>query len=178
MKGTVLFIFLLSITASLLIGFNFGKKFNPNLKLVLPAPTIIVTPSLMPAPTINLDNITSSVSASFNDKSCGISLRFPAPFKIDKNETAKSTIITNPGNSNDIIAVACLNNIPKPPLPEDKIEDIKLGGVIAKLYHDASSKDGSPRDEVIVSHPTNGMEVIIAGYGKTFNAILASFKFI
>ena len=95
-----------------------------------------------------------------------------------KSRNNSSTIITDPDNPEAAIVTTCQSEIPKPPLPPEKIEDIVLDGVPARLYHDSSSKDGSPRDEVIVTHPVLNHEIIIAGFGPAFDQAVSSFKFL
>ena len=77
----------------------------------------------------------------------------------------------------EAIALACAEKIPIPPVKAENIESIIVDGQPATLYHDTNS-DSSPRDEVIVKHPSRDEEVIIAGYGNNFQQALASFKFV
>lgn len=191
-KGTIIFIIILGLFASLLLGFRLGKLSNSNINSTVPTllPTITVTPQIsnLKLQILNYDkNIAtptsslkpeSSAKSVYSDKSCGFSLSFPSSFLNSKTNNGQSTIYTNPDNPDDTVVTACLAEIPKPPLPADKIEVVTLDGVEAKLYHDSSSKDGSPRDEAIVTHPRNGLQIIIAGYGKSFQMAISSFKFI
>ncbi|MBI4990687.1 hypothetical protein HZB96_01175 [Candidatus Gottesmanbacteria bacterium] len=94
-----------------------------------------------------------------------------------KTENAQSVIFTDPDDPNAAIATTCAESIPRPPVTSDKIEAISLGGVAATLYHD-KNQDGTPRDEIIVKNPNNGLEIIIAGTGVTFQKALSSFKFV
>jgi hypothetical protein len=188
-KGTVIFLFILSGIAFLLIGFNWGKKYNPN-SFVLPEPsptpdklnpTLTPTPSFLPEevlPTIASESgKTTGSKSTYTDKKCGFSFSYPGSYLKQKSTNGQSSIFTNPDNEAEMIAVACEQTLPKPPLAQEKIANIKIGGIMGKIYHDQNAKDGTPRDEVFVTHPTNGMEIIIAGYGKTYQAALSSFKF-
>jgi hypothetical protein len=82
------------------------------------------------------------------------------------------------------VAVTCQDEIPRPPLTSDKIEvqvlynESQTASATARLYHDATAKDGTPIDELIFRHPKTGMDVFIAGFGKTFDAILQSIQLI
>lgn len=116
--------------------------------------------------------------STYTDKTCGFSISYPGGYLSSNTTNGQSTILTNPNNTNESIVTACETEIPKPPLPPEKLEEITVDGLPTLLYHDASSKDGTPRDEIIVKHPTNGKEIIVAGYGEAFNAAIASFKFV
>lgn len=192
-KRTVLFIFILCILTTLLFGFNLGKKFNsnpaitpselsptPNLQPTIynPSPTIDLQPTITDSQSsIAPEIVSNSGKSTYADKTCGFSVVFPSS-SITTQTNNGSTIISFPDRPAETIVTACLPEIPRPPLPPEKVETIKIGGISAFLYHDASAKDGTPRDEVIVRHPSNGKEIIIAGYGKLFEAAIASFKFI
>lgn len=177
-KGTLIFLFFLTIFAALLFGINIGKK------LVSQQSAIIITPSPSPSPVI-IPAISASPSAAlkkstsvttYTDDRCGFSFSYPGSFINQKTINGQSTILTDPENPKSIIAATCASSIPRPPVSSEKIESIMLGNTAATLYHD-QNQDGTPRDEVIVKHPTNGMEIIIAGYGEYFQQALASFKF-
>lgn len=187
-KGTIIFFFSLSIFATLLFGINLGKKLVSN---QLPAtsdqrPTTIPSPS--PTPTIYISPIlTSTPSAAmkkttgkttYTDNTCGFSFSYPGSFIKQKSVNQQATIITDPDDPTSIIAVTCAASIPRPPVTSDKIEAVMLDKVAATLYHDQNQQDGSPRDEVIVKHPANDMEIILAGYGSAFQQVLNTFKFI
>ncbi len=187
-KNTALLLFFLCIVATLLIGINLGKKIGKNTDVPnLPVPTnppVSVSPTLIPTVQLNLPP-TSSATTSANaetstvtDQTCGFRLTFPSSYLKQKTENSQSQIFTNPDKPEEGVATACQEEIPKPPLTADKIESIILDGVAATLYHDQNAKDGTPRDEVIVKHPSKNLEVIIAGYGTIFRQALSSFKFI
>lgn len=158
---TLLVLSLLSVIAALLIGINIGKKLSVSQYLSQFAPN--PTPFASPQPTGGGGSPTpisvKSGKTTVKDESCGFTISY----------------VNDPSNP---VITTCQQDIPKPPLTPDKIEDITLDGVPAKLYHDASSKDGSPRDEVIVKHPTLNHEIILAGFGPSFNEAVASFKFL
>jgi len=180
-KNTLIVIIFLSLLAALLLGINIGKRLavSQYLTQFAPSPT-----SLQPSPTDTPTPIPQSGlpaqtgTSAYTDKSCGFTISYTGSYLEQKNENSASTIITDPDNPNATIVSTCQEEIPKPPLPPEKIISLTLDGVPAKLYHDASSRDGSPRDEVIVRHPTLNHEIIIAGFGPTFNDAVASFKFI
>jgi len=182
-KNTALFLILLALLATLLLGINIGKKLATSQYLAqfAPTPTPFIQPTTIPPlkPTVSLTPLAvKSETSTYTDRSCGFTISYIGSYLEQKTENYKSTIITDPDNPDQTIVSTCQQEIPAPPLPPEKIEDIVLDGVPAKLYHDASSKDGTPRDEVIVKHPNLNHEIIIAGYGQAFNDALASFKFI
>lgn len=131
---------------------------------------------LIPSPTPK--KISNSGVSTYTDRTCGFTFSYPGGYLSSNTTNGKSSIFTDPNDETHSIVTACEDEIPKPPLTDNLIENIELDGVPTKLYHDTSSKDGTPRDEVIVMHPTNGKEIIIAGFGSSYNAALASFKFI
>lgn len=189
-KGTIILLFCLSIIAVFLFGVNFGKKLNSpitdNLQLITVSPTANY-PSLTAFPTISSGTssaitVTSKPkvtgTGTYTDKTCGFSFSYPGSYVRQTTSNEQSFIFSDPDDPNLAIAIACLSEIPRPPVSSDKIEATTIDGRAAMLYHDQSAKDGSPRDEVIVKHPKSGKEIIIAGYGENFHQVLTSFKFI
>lgn len=189
---TLILLFSLSLIATLLIGVNIGKRLGVSQYLsqyqppptILPTITLSLTPTfIFPSPTISLmqevkGTQVKSGTSTYTDENCGFIISYLGSYLQSKSVNGQTTIITDPNNPGATVVTTCQQEIPAPPLPPDKIENITLDGVSARLYHDASSQDGSPRDEVIVKHPTLNHEIIIAGYGPTFSSIISSFKFI
>ncbi len=194
-KGTVIFLFILAIVASLLAGINIGKNLklsqsihnsqtpilspsptthNPSLSLT-PIPTLTSSPSSSLTPSNR--QTSSTATTTYSNSSCGFSFSYPGSYINEKSVNNQSIILVDPNNPNDAIATTCAASIPRPPVSSDKIEAVTLGGVAATLYHD-QTQSGQSRNEVIVKNPNNGLEIIIAGYGPTFQSALNSFKFI
>lgn len=194
-KGTVIFLFILAIVASLLVGINIGKNIKLSQSIRTSQPLISNPPPTTHSPSLSLTpipSLTSSPSTSltpsnrqasstgittYSNKSCGFSFSYPGSYINEKSVNNQSIILVDPNNPNDAIATTCATSIPRPPVSSDKIEAVTLGGVAATLYHD-QTQNGQSRDEVIVKNPNNGLEIIIAGYGSTFQSALNSFKFI
>lgn len=188
-KATFLLFFVLTAISMLLIGVQIGRKtasFStsppPSVtnQQVSPSPLPQPTPTTTPRPTSSQTSQSSSSDGStstFSDRRCGYSFSFPGSFMKQKTVNEKSTIFTDPDDATQAIAATCASSLPKPPLPDSKKESITMDNQIGTLYHD-QNPDVTPRDEVFVKHPTNGMEIIIAGYGATFEQALSSFKFI
>lgn len=186
-KGTIIFLFALSLLATLLFGINLGKKLgissNFNLQpttgnvqpTITPSPTITIVPTKSASPSATMKKSTSITT--YTDGTCGFSFSYPGSFMKQKSVNQQATILTDPDDPASVIAVTCAASIPRPPVTSDKIESIMLDKVAATLYHD-QNKDGTPRDEVIVKHPTSGTEIILAGYSTTFQQVLTSFKFV
>lgn len=191
-KGTAAFLYLLSLAAVFLLGINFGRNLSLTRSSASPSPTPVPpSPTVTPTPTSYLSltptQAVSSVSAikkttggnsTYTDRHCGFSFTYSGSYINSSTNNNQSTILLNPDNPADVIAATCAASIPRPPVTSDKIDSITVGGVPATLYHDQNSKDGSPRDEVIVKHPSNGLEIIVAGYGATFQSILSTFRFV
>lgn len=170
-RNTYLLVAILAVVAALLTGINLGRRFAPPQQS-----TQTEAPSPVPSqtqPTLTLIPYTNTV--------CGISLQYPNTLtKLDN--ASGSAILTNTQNSEDSIAVACQEDIPRPPLPAEQIESMtvwnttKTASIAAKLYHDASPKDGTPMDALIFYLPRINMDVFIAGYGSTFDQILQTVR--
>lgn len=166
-RNTLLFISFLAVVAALLFGFNLGRRWYA------PSPTPTPLPTSSPqvkAPTKLLTYINSI---------CGISFQYPDT--LTKLEATSGAMFVDSQNASNSVALACQAEIPRPPLAPEKVETVTLeatsgASISAKLYHDASSKDGSPIDELIFTHPKTGLDVFIAGFGATFKQILNSLK--
>jgi len=181
-KNTLVLIAVLASLASLLFGVSIGKKLErkqvSNLTN-LPTSNIITPTSQFTFPTsISTSTEASQVVgiSSYTDDRCGFSLTYPSSFSVTKTAGNKGVIIADVANPNSVIAATCDTKLPRPPVSENKIEETSLDGIVATLYHD-QSPDGSSRDEVIVKHPRNGLEIILAGFGPDFQNALSSFKF-
>jgi hypothetical protein len=184
-KGTIIFLFVLAVLASLLFGIKLGINLDQG--KTAPIQSTVSNPPPLPSPTFSLPSPVSSSSAvptkkvtslsTFQNGTCGFSFSYPGSFMRQKTENEQSVIFTDPDDPKAMIAATCAQTLPRPPVSSDKIESITLGGVPATLYHDQDT-NGNPRDEVIVKHPSSGLEIILAGYGETFQAALSSFKFV
>lgn len=202
-KGTAyLFIALIGI-AMLLVGINIGKNIKST-QSTLPADGQTtknkeqttnnnkqgITDILLVSPTASQPIIPTRASSSagsrtsttatngtstFTDGTCGFRFSYKGSYINQQTRNESTVIYTEENNLKSVIIVTCLSSIPRPPVNDKK--EITIGGVLGTLYHD-KNPDGSPRDEIIVKHPTNGMEIFLAGYGLTFNDILSSFSFL
>lgn len=153
---------ILAVVAALVIGVNIGKKFSKAPE-TLP---LSVTPTPTQTP-IKLE--------TYSDPYCGISFSYPETLSV-LDSASGSALLTNANDPSESIAVACQDEIPRPPLVAEKIESLILSygeaTISAKLYHDASPKDGTPIDSLIFRHPKKRLDVFIAGFGKTFDALI------
>lgn len=158
-RNTLLLVAFLAVIASLLIGFNVGRGLTKT-----PQPT----PTPLPSPTIGY------LQAS----ACGVSFTYPNFLKGMESSTS-GAILVSTTNPNDSIVIVCQEDIPRVPLPPEKIETITITGtasVSAKLYHDTSQKDGAPIDKLIFTHPKTKLDVFIAGFGPVFRDLIASLE--
>ncbi len=164
-KNTLLLVSILAVCAALLIGVNIGKR------LQKPTLTTVSVPTPTPPP-LTLQ--------TYMDTYCGFSLSYPSTFIVMENASG-SAILNSPSDKTQSITLTCQKGIPRPPLPEDKIETLTIptasgASVSAKLYHDSTARDGTPIDSVIFRHPTNGMDGFVAGYGDAFNAAIQTLQ--
>ncbi len=167
-RNTFLVVSLLAIFAALVIGVNMGKRLGNPAPTPLPSPTIGLSPSPTPAQSMMYRSVACSIS-------------FDYPVSLIKQETPASTsaIFTDPQNTSStsgMIVFTCQKDIPKPPLPTDKIEAMKIGSVSGTLYHDTTAHDGKPIDKLIFHHPKTGLDIFLAGLGPTFQHAIDSLK--
>lgn len=180
-KATILLLFTLALIATLLFGINLGKKIESWQK----SPTTIPPKKMKPTQKLSLTPVkTATPTASLQDKatykntSCGYEIVYPQTWTKLEYDDRSIALDTKEGSESSKIAIVCAAEIPKPPLVPEKIEDIVLSSVAAKLYHDASPKDGTPLDEVITKIPGKNMEIFIAGFGESLKYILSTFRFL
>lgn len=189
-KGTAYLFIALSAVAFFLIGFNSGRTLGvrnehyiPPTPSPLPSATPTMKPSPIPEPTDTTPLPTGQTqtnkqgTSTYTNKSCGFSFSYPGSYMNQKSVNNQSIILTDPNNPNLAIATTCAATLPRPNVSAENIEKITLDKVPATLYHDKDD-EGNPREDVFVTHPTTGDEIIIAGFGSAFQSALSSFKFI
>ena len=165
-KNTLLFVSLLAVIAALLVGINIGRSLPPQSIPVVPTPTPLVT-----------QTPTTMVAGS----ACGITFQYPSTLTAMESSTS-GIILANAKTPGDSIIVICQDDIPRVALTPDKIETMKIlsattaASASAKLYHDASAKDGSPIDKLVFTNPKTGQDVFVAGFGTTFNQVIGTLK--
>lgn len=162
-RNTYLLVIFLAVFAALVVGVNLGKR------LATPAPTPAPTPAESPSPS------PISVSDIYTNKTCGFSFIYPSTLTLSEESTG-SALLVHSTNKDESIVVACQPEIPRPPLTPDKIETVLISSISANLYHDASAKDGTQIDELIFRNPKTNMDIFIAGFGETFNSVIATVK--
>ncbi len=133
-RNTLILIVILGIFAALVVVVNIGKK-----------PQQISQQNIDPTPKVS--------SKMLPDSACGISFEYPENLKKIDIGTGGMTLVNTEKNGETIVVV-CQKDIPRVPLPKDKMEPFAIGSTSATLYHDASQKDGSPVDKLIFTHPT------------------------
>lgn len=163
-RNTLLLVGLLAIVAALVVGVNFGRRYASQPTTGQPLSSPILTP-------------TGIALSTYMNPYCGISFEYPGNFTA-LEAASGSAILLNPENANASIAVACQEEIPRPALTADKIEEATISGVTVELYHDVSSEDGSPLDKLIFTHPTRKHDVYIAGSGTVFEQITSTLDII
>lgn len=165
-KNTLLFVSFLAVIAALLVGINIGRSLAPQQTATAPTPTPIVTQS-------PITLLTGST--------CGITFQYPSTLTAMESSTS-GVILANSKTPGDSIIVICQDDIPRIALTPDKIETMKIlsatnaASASAKLYHDASAKDGTPVDKLIFTNPKTGQDVFVAGFGATFNQLIGTLK--
>lgn len=179
LPAVLIFILILGVVLGIAI---FQIRQGPKEKTInLPTPTVSLTPT--PSPIVPTATSTATPTASprivgvsaYENRGCKFAINYPGVWQLV--ESVGGARIENPTTGEEI-KIACQPDIPRIPLPPEKIENINLDGVAAKLYHDASAKDGSPLDVVIGDVPGSGNDFYLAGFGAIFNDILTSFHWI
>jgi hypothetical protein len=202
LKNTYYLILLLSVLAALVVGLNIGKKMqqsqnaqgNPqNTELEkIPTSTPIILDTANQTSSLSATNYPSSSSGLlknatssgattkgtlYTSPSCGVTLIYPDTVTLEESSTQTyGAVFTNKINPTDMVVLTCQKDIPKPPLSTQNIENIMIGNVAAKLYHDTSAKDGTKVDALIFTNPKTKLDVFVGGYGSVFNAIIQSLK--
>lgn len=163
-RNTFLLISSLAVIAALVVGVNIGKQFSkPQVLLPTPTPIVSPTPTLIPPTT-------------FSSKQCGISFDYPANFTKQEATDSSGVIFSDSGDAKTMIILVCQKDIPRVPLPPEKIETMQIASISAKLYHDKSLKDGTLIDKLIFYNPKVKLDVFFAGLGNAFDAAVASLK--
>jgi hypothetical protein len=170
-RNTIIFIAFLAVIAALLTGINIGRRLTTSappasLPAVTPAPVVIV-PSPLASPT--------PAPVNYTLPDCGVSFVYDPQFTLQEASASAQLTQTSTGEK---ISVACAASIPKPPLPKEKVDDITVAAVKTKLYHDASAKDGTPVDVVVVRHPSRKLDVGFFGFGEKYNDLLKTVTFL
>lgn len=169
-KNTYLFVTFLSIFAALVVGVNIGKKLLPQTQQSLTSTVAPLNPNVTPTPILLL----------YTNTMCGFTLKYPATLTLVDSETGNSAILNNAEDEKQSMAIACQKEIPRPPIVASQIETLKIfdtngtSTISAKLYHDASAKDGTPTDALIFTNPKNRLDIFIAGYGDIYNEVIKS----
>lgn len=169
-RNTYLLITLLAVVAALVVGVNLGSRVA-TLNQPRQVPTTAASPKPNPAQT----------TKQYTNAICGVSFLYPDGLTA-LEDASGSAIFINATDNKQAVAVTCQKDIPRPPLPPEKIESriltnaLGTATVAASLYHDASAKDGTPVDSLIFRHPTIGLDVYIAGFGSAYNELIATIK--
>lgn len=170
-RNTLLTVSALAVIAALLVGVRIGMNMRTT-----PAST---PKAITTTPTIKPTSVPITYT-TYTDSVCDLSLQYPTNLQLLES-TISGTILADPDNASGSVVIVCQQEIPRVPLPPEKIEPFVLiasnsASVSAKLYHDASAKDGRLIDKLIFTHPRNGLDVYIAGYGAVFNRIIGTLK--
>ena len=161
-KTTSILIIVLAILAALITGIQIGRKVgktNPIAQLPSPAQiSILSTPISSPLSLLN-----------YSSSDCGVTFSYSPTYQLQ--EASDSAILTN-SQTGDEITLICGTEFPTPPLPPEKIEEATIAGQLATIYHDASAKDGSPLDVVVLTHPQRLLQIALFGFGQSFQQLL------
>ena len=164
-RNTFLVVIILAVVAALVVGVNVGKR----LATAPASPSVPATPTLSPTPT-------PIPPVTYISKACGVSFDYPPDYIKQEASGSAGVIFLDPKDSKTMIVLTCQKDIPRVPLPPEKIETMQIASISAKLYHDTSAKDGTPIDKLIFYNSKVKMDVFLAGLGTAFDAAVASLK--
>ncbi len=171
-RNTYLLVIVLAVFAALVVGVNLGKRIGQTTE----EPTAAST-TASPTPTSSAN----SGNGIMESAECGFTLRYPPSLTLLEAATG-SALLMDQNEASASVAIACQEEIPRPPLVADRIETRTIrsatgtASASARLYHNASAKDGELIDELIFTQPRTGKDIYIAGYGETFNAIIETVR--
>ncbi|MDO8452050.1 MAG: hypothetical protein Q7S76_04245 [bacterium] len=158
-RNTFIFIVLLSVFAAMTAVVNFAPRFTQSAPLLEPQ-------DLSPTPSSTIPTL-----LSYENTACGISFRYPNTLTA-LGDTPRNAVFTNQHGEADTIMLTCQEEIPRPPLEENRTETVAIGSISATLYHDGSGRDETPIDKLIFFHPQKNLDVLIAGLGPSFQNML------
>lgn len=164
-RNTAVLLVVLALLATLVVGIRVGSTLNP----ISPLPTVNTSPEPI-ASTQALKHLTHA--------GCGVSFEYPG--NLELVEASDSAILSPPGATESLanrIIVVC-SDFPKPPLPDDKVEEATVAGQLATIYHDSSAQDGAPVDVVVFTHPKTRKEIGLFGFGEVFEKVLETVTFL
>lgn len=147
-RNTYVLVTSLAVLAALIVGVNMGRRQTPP------------PPSLLPSPS---PEITISTTKSYRNAYCNVAFDYPATFTLLESATG-SAALTGPGTGDGIL-LTCQKDIPRPAITQENIEDIRIGSVAAKLYHDQS-------DTLIFRHPGTKLDVFLAATSEMLQNLL------
>ena len=105
-------------------------------------------------------------------------MKYPKDWIIKEENKFQTVNFINSDNITEKVVIIRQKDIPRVALDKKFIENIVIDGISAKLYHDTDTKTGLEKiDKVIFDIPSSEDDFYTAGYGKTFDQILSTFKF-
>lgn len=162
-RNTLLLVILLAIVAALVVGVQIGRQINPSIS---PRPEADQPLAETPTPA-------QSTLLPFTNSECGFSLMYPNTLTLTKGASGSAVL----ASSSETILMACQKDIPRPSLTQERIEEATIAGVAeGKIYHGASSKDGTQIDALVFTNPNNGLDVFISGLGPAFAQLISTIQ--
>jgi hypothetical protein len=116
----------------------------------------------------------STAPAKFVSSRCQVSFPlFPGMTKTSEDEFG--AILTY--NGQERITLTCQKEIPRPPVPEEKQQDVVVDGQKGMIYDDASQKDGTSEPKLIITHPKTHEDIYLQASIPTLKKIAEAMKF-
>lgn len=166
-RNTAVLTAFLAVFAVLVVIVNIARGTQNGKQQPKTQTTLIPTQSPHPTPSTRPETV-------YDDTECGVVISYPDFLKITES-TVSGTIFSDPENPDNTVILACQFNIPRAPLSNADTEIVTVSSATspattaATLYHDTTAQDGTPIDTLIFTHPTNGMDVLLSGFGEVYN---------
>lgn len=167
-RNTYLLVSALSLVAVILAGVNIGRKFP-----VQQSPSKLPTPSPADSP-VQLQ--AQPATKSYQNRFCRLAFDYPSDLTVLENASGSAAFTGK--TADEGIILTCQGRVPRPSVPQERIENIRIGSVSATLYHARTASEGAAFDSVIFTHPQTQFDVFLAGAGESFRKLILSLSFI
>jgi len=166
-RNTAIFIAILAVIAGLVVIVNIQNTASQQIQ-----PPSAPIPATTPAPvTINTHTSTD----------CGVSLEYPSNLKVVESTTS-STMFYDTSKPEDSVLLTCQQANPIIPEQSERIEDVAIhyasgsATISGTLYRTTTQENGTQVSNLIFTNPVNGLHILLAGLGRTFEQIMASIQ--
>lgn len=151
-RNTYLLVSALAVIAALVVGVNIGRQSHPPPSPISPSPAPPATPPPL-------------ATKPYRNAYCNVAFDYPSSLTVFENASGSAAFTGS--NADDGILLTCQKNIPRPSVPEENTEELRIGSVSAKLYRDSV-------DTLIFRHPGTKLDVFLAGTGEVLRKLIST----